>query len=53
MPTAEGKKWYKPTLLKMMKRKRYIGIREHKRAEYPAVWDAILTVEQFRGRGKI
>lgn len=47
VPTAEGKKWYKPTLINMMKRKRYIGIREHKGAEYPAVWDAILSVEEF------
>jgi site-specific DNA recombinase len=31
----------------MLKRKRYIGVREHKGAEYPAIWKPILTLEQF------
>ncbi|MEV6980810.1 recombinase family protein [Sphaerisporangium sp. NPDC051017] len=40
--TAEGAKWYKPTLINMMGRKRYVGIRVHKDAEYPAIWKGII-----------
>jgi DNA invertase Pin-like site-specific DNA recombinase len=47
VPTAEGSKWYKPTLINMMGRKRYIGIRVHKGAEYPAVWKPILDPVTF------
>jgi site-specific DNA recombinase len=47
IPTAEGKKWYKPTVVNMLARKRYIGIRVHKGAEYPAVWQPILDTAMF------
>jgi DNA invertase Pin-like site-specific DNA recombinase len=48
IPTAEGSKWTKDTMVNMLRRKRYApygdtnrGIRVHKGVEYKAVWPAV------------
>jgi site-specific DNA recombinase len=48
IPTAEGGKWTKATMINMLRRKRHApygdtdrGIREHNGAEYKAVWQAV------------
>lgn len=52
IPTAESKKWYKPTFINMYKRVRYRafdesgrGIREHNGALYKAIWEGFIDHE--------
>ena len=54
VPTAEGGKWTKATMVNMLRRKRYgewgdtgKGIREHRGAEYQAVWDCVFDRVTF------
>ncbi|QNA75357.1 recombinase family protein [Streptomyces sp. So13.3] len=45
--TTEGKLWYPITVRNMLLRKRYIAIRVHKGAEYPAQWPAVFKQEKW------
>lgn len=51
--TVSGKPWMIGNLIRTLTKKRYIGIREHRPengdppAEYPAVWPAIITPEDY------
>src|SRR3954468_21558437 len=40
--TTTRRQWYAITVRNMLQKKRYAGIREHRDAEYQAVWPAIL-----------
>lgn len=63
IPTAEGGKWTKATMINMLRRKRYgewgntgKGIRVHKGAEYQAVWDCVfdhVTFERLQATLKV
>ena len=46
VPTAQGAKWRVENLKRLLESKRYIGIRTHNGAEYPAVWPSIITNEE-------
>lgn len=39
--TAEGKMWYAITIRNTLRRVRYVGIREHHGAQFPASWPAV------------
>ncbi len=43
IPTAEGKLWAAVSVQNMLRRPRYVGIRVHKGAQYPAKWPAVFT----------
>ncbi|WP_274562473.1 recombinase family protein [Streptomyces spiramyceticus] len=45
--TATGCEWRIENLQRTIMKKRYIGVREYGGQEYPAVWPAILTREQW------
>ncbi|HEY3870859.1 MAG TPA: recombinase family protein, partial [Actinocrinis sp.] len=54
VPTAEGGKWTKATMINMLRRPRYgewgstgKGIREHKGAQYQAIWDCVFDRVTF------
>jgi DNA invertase Pin-like site-specific DNA recombinase len=47
VPTATGGRWQVTNLQRTIMKKRYIGIREYAGQEYPSVWPAILTREQW------
>ncbi|MFM9602416.1 recombinase family protein [Streptomyces turgidiscabies] len=47
VPAAQGGKWRTENLSRILLKKRYIGVREHNGMEYPAVWPAILTRDQY------
>lgn len=47
--TTENKLFYPITIRNMMTRPRYAGVREYEGIEYPAVWDAIFTPEEWAG----
>lgn len=47
IPSASGKQWGHKALTQVMTRKRLIGVRTHKGAEYPAAWPPILTLEEW------
>ncbi|MET9617742.1 recombinase family protein [Kitasatospora indigofera] len=46
VPTTTGVMWQVSHLQRTIFKKRYIGVREYEGQDYPAVWPAILTVEQ-------
>jgi site-specific DNA recombinase len=45
--TAEGKLWHPVTIQNSLRRPRYIGIRVHQGAQYPAKWPAIFDHETW------
>lgn len=45
--TAEGHDWYPATVDATLTNKRYVGIRVHNEAEYPAQWKPIFTSEEW------
>lgn len=45
--TAQGRQWFPITVRNMLMRKRYIGVREHNGVDYPAIWPAIFTVDEW------
>lgn len=45
--TATGMEWRAIRVQNILTRKRYIGIRIHKGAEYPATWPAILSLDTW------
>ena len=45
--TAEDKLWQPVTIQNSLRRVRYIGIREHKGARYPAQWPAVFDSETW------
>ncbi|MCX4976263.1 recombinase family protein [Streptomyces sp. NBC_00620] len=47
VPSAQGLLWRTENLSRILLKKRYIGVREYNGVEYPAVWPAILTREQY------
>lgn len=46
--TVRGKPWRTPTLRALIRSGRIAGLREHRGAQTPAVWDPIITAEQHR-----
>jgi DNA invertase Pin-like site-specific DNA recombinase len=47
VPTATGKEWRIENLQRTILKKRYIGVRDYDGQDYPAIWDAILTRDQW------
>jgi site-specific DNA recombinase len=47
VPTAQGGQWQISNLTRLMTRKRLIGIRVHKGAEYPGLWPPVLDRETW------
>jgi site-specific DNA recombinase len=47
IPSASGKQWGHKSLNQVMTRKRLIGIRTHRGAEYQAAWPPILTLDEW------
>jgi site-specific DNA recombinase len=45
--TPTGKRWRESNLKRLVLKKTYIGVRTHNDAEYPAVWPALITAEQY------
>lgn len=45
--TAEGRPFHPKTVHDVLANKRYVGIRVHIEAEYPALWPPVFTVEEF------
>jgi site-specific DNA recombinase len=46
VPTAQGKRWHNRNLEQILVARRIAGIRTHNGSEYPALWPAIVTVEE-------
>ena len=45
--TTTGKIFYPLTVRNLLHKKRYAGVREHKGAEYPAVWEPVFDAETW------
>jgi site-specific DNA recombinase len=45
--TSEGSIWYTVSVRRVLSKPRYVGIRTHLGAEYPAIWPAIFDTETW------
>jgi hypothetical protein len=48
--TTTSKIFYPLTVRNLLHKRRYAGIREHKGAEYPAVWEPVFDAEPWERR---